>query len=90
MSDVPISGAPKSPDLDRLSELVSPGHKSVQSLRRGLIFLSSFAVEARYSGLDASKRQAAAAVRWAGRVRAECRKLLGLKAGRGNNETPVK
>jgi HEPN domain-containing protein len=79
---------PKSHDLDRLSKLVSPGHQSVQSFRRGLLFLSSFAVEARYPGLDASKRQAAAAVRWAGRVRAECRKLLGIKAERGNRKRP--
>jgi hypothetical protein len=47
-------------------------------MRRGLIFLTDFAVDIRYPGDSASKRQAASALRWAGRVRGECRRLLGL------------
>jgi predicted nucleotidyltransferase len=37
------------------------------------------AVETRYPGDKASKRQAASALRWAGHVRAACRTVLGLR-----------
>ena len=73
---------PKSHDLDRILNLVTPHYPTLQRFRRGLLFLSSFAVETRYPGFDASKRQATAALRWAGRVRAECRKLLRIKSRR--------
>jgi len=50
----------------------------LRSMRRGLLFLSDFAINTRYPGNSASKRQAVAAFRWAGRVRALARTLLGL------------
>jgi hypothetical protein len=49
------------------------------SLRRGCKFLIRFAVDARYPGFRATKRQAEAAVRWAGRVRDTARRLLGMR-----------
>jgi hypothetical protein len=42
------------------------------------VFLKQFAVEFRYPGKNATKRQATAALRWAERIRAACRGLLGL------------
>jgi HEPN domain-containing protein len=70
---------PKTHDLDGLLTLLLPTHRTLRAYRRGLLFLSSFAVEARYPGLNASKRQARAAMRWAERVRRDCRNLLGIK-----------
>jgi len=55
-----------------------PFHPNLRSLKRGFHFLTDFAVDTRYPGNRANKRQAASALRWAGRVRAECRMLLGL------------
>ncbi len=60
--------------------LLTPHHGSLRSLRRGLDFLTRFAVDTRYPGDRASKRQAATSLRWAERVRTECRKLLEIKA----------
>jgi hypothetical protein len=53
-------------------------YPELRSSRRGLIFLTPFAVETRYPGDNASKRQALAALRWASRVRAKARELLGI------------
>jgi hypothetical protein len=50
------------------------------TLRGGCKFLTQFAVDTRYPGFDATKRQAVAALRWAERVRALCRSLLGLRS----------
>src|SRR5438094_667938 len=61
---------PKTHDLDLLLTALAPHHPTLRSLRRGLLFLSDFAVDIRYPGSSASKRQAVAALRWAGRVRA--------------------
>jgi hypothetical protein len=63
--------------LDLLTSLL-PHFASLRSLRRGLTFLKRFAVEIRYPGDRASKREAAAAVRWAGKTRTAARALLGL------------
>ena len=65
-------------DLEYLLSLLLPSHPSLGTLRRGLKILNRYAVEARYPGFHATKRQAAAALRWAGKVRAACRTLLGL------------
>lgn len=54
----------------------------MSKLRRGLDFLTRFAVDTRYPGESASKRQADSALRWAGKVRGACRTLLGLPLGR--------
>jgi hypothetical protein len=40
------------------------------------------AVETRYPGDDATKRHAQTAMRWATRIRDECRNLLGIKSHR--------
>ena len=69
---------PKIHNLDDLLGLLLPHHASLGQLRRGLIFLTDFAVETRYPGDNASKRQAQAALRWAGKVRDACRTLLGI------------
>lgn len=77
---------PKTHILDDVLSLVRPHHPSLGSLRRGLIFLSDFAVNARYPGENASKRQAAASHRWAERVRDACRLLLGIRPRRARRK----
>ncbi len=69
---------PKTHNLVSLLPLLIPHHASLRSLRRGLDYLTRFAVETRYPGDSASKRQAAAAWRWGKQVRAAARPLLGL------------
>ncbi len=69
---------PKTHLLVALLPLLAPHHPSLRSLRRGVDFLTRFAVHTRYPGDHASKRQAASALRWAGRVRDACRAILGL------------
>jgi HEPN domain-containing protein len=69
---------PKTHDLGLLLNVVLPHHPALRSLRRGLIFLTGFAVDTRYPGKNASKRQAEAALRWATRVRTAVRGLLGI------------
>jgi HEPN domain-containing protein len=64
------------PDL--LGLLLPVHHASLRPLRRGLKFLTRFAVDIRYPGDNATKRQARAAMRWADEVRAAARTLLGL------------
>ena len=63
-----------------------PLGRALRPLRRGLEFLSRFAVGPRYPGYDASKRQAVAAYRWAGKVRDGARALLGLPPTRGRRK----
>ncbi len=65
-------------NLDAVLSLLVPYHPKLHSLRRGLIFLTAFSVDTRYPGRKATKRQAASALRWAGRVRDACRTLLGV------------
>lgn len=73
---------PKTHALDQLLSLLLPHHSSLRSLHRGLTFLSNFAVGVRYPGDNASKRQAASALRWAERVRTTARPLLGMRVRR--------
>jgi HEPN domain-containing protein len=68
----------KTHELEDLLDKLLPHHQSLRSYRRGLAFLNNFAVEVRYPGDNASKRQAEAALRWAGKVRHACRNFLGL------------
>jgi len=70
----------KTHELERLLTLLLPYHPSLRSLRRGLKFLTNLAVAIRYPGDMASKRQAASALRWAGKVRDACRTLLGVQS----------
>jgi HEPN domain-containing protein len=69
---------PKTHDLDVLLPALVPHHPTLRALRRGLLFLSDFAVDFRYPGSNASKRQAVAALRWSDRVRTAARELLGI------------
>jgi len=68
---------PRTHELIELHSLVTQ-HYRLPGLRRGLDFLTSFAVELRYPPVRAAKRQAMAALRWATKVRDTCRKLLKL------------
>src|SRR5262249_11310178 len=70
---------PKTHDCEHLLLLLLPQYPSLRSLRRGVAFLTTFAVTVRYPGDDATRRQAAAALRWADRVRAAVRLLLGIQ-----------
>jgi HEPN domain-containing protein len=75
-SGLPIT---RTHDLEILLAALVLHFPSLRRLRRGLTFLTGFAVETRYPGKTTSKRQMGAALRWAERVRQECRALLGLK-----------
>jgi HEPN domain-containing protein len=70
---------PKTHNLESLRALLAAHDAALRPLKRGLSFLSSFAVETRYPGDDASKRDAEAALRWAERVRTAARTLLGIR-----------
>jgi HEPN domain-containing protein len=67
---------PRTHDLERLAKQI--GDPDIISLRRGLLFLSTFAVDVRYPDKDATRRQAQSALRWADKVRQRVRKLLKL------------
>jgi hypothetical protein len=69
---------PKAHDLDLLLHPLATHHPALKALRRGLVFLTQFAVETRYPGKKAQKRQALAAAHWAERVRKRARGILGL------------
>jgi HEPN domain-containing protein len=73
---------PKTHNLVALLPLLVPHRGSLRALRRGVDFLTRFAVETRYPGDSASKRQATSALRWAGDVRSACRTLLGIRPPR--------
>jgi HEPN domain-containing protein len=69
---------PHTHDLERLVNDLLPSYSKVLSVRRGAVYPTQFAVSPRYPGFRSTKRQAAAALRWADRVRTACRTLLGL------------
>jgi len=73
---------PRIHNLDDLLSLLLLHYPKLRSLRRGLIFLTDFAVDFRYPGDNASKRQATAALRWAEQIRSACRALLGIRPQR--------
>jgi HEPN domain-containing protein len=73
---------PHTHNLLDLLPLLTPHHGGLRSLRRGLDYLTRFAVETRYPGFHARRRQAVAALRWAERVRTACRSVLGVKPPR--------
>src|SRR5436309_608998 len=74
-SGLPI---PRTHLLKDLLTLLQPHQAVLGRLRRGLVFLTRFAVGTRYPGESARKREAAAALRWADGVRTAARALLGL------------
>jgi HEPN domain-containing protein len=69
---------PRTHVLRDLLAVLVPHYPSLRSFGRGLRFLTRFAVGTRYPGLNATKRETEAALRWAGRVRAACRGVLAL------------
>ena len=79
---------PRTHALDDLLRLLLPGHGTLVSVRRGLLFLTDFAVDPRYPGTGTSKREAASALRWGGRVRDACRAHLGLRPPRPRRKSP--
>lgn len=79
---------PKTHILVSLLPLLTPHYGSLRSLRRGVDYLTRFAVATRYPGDTANKRQATAALRWAGDVRDTCRKILGIRPTRGRRKAP--
>src|SRR5438105_15716922 len=59
----------------------SKSHRAgVRGMGRGAVFLTRFAVETRYPGDQATRRQATAALRWAERMRRLLRRELGIRA----------
>jgi HEPN domain-containing protein len=77
---------PRTHALDDLLQLLLPHHPKLNSLRRGVLFLTDFAVDPRYPGTGHRKREADSAVRWAGKLRELCRELLGLNLGSHQTE----
>ena len=69
---------PKTHDLEHLLRLLVPVHPTLRALRRGLLFLTDFAIDTRYPGNWTTNRQATAAMRWAQRIREACRTQLGV------------
>jgi hypothetical protein len=69
----------KTHDLGQLLTILRSHHPSLRPFRRGLDFLTRFAVDTRYPGDYAIKREAVAALRWTGKVRMGGRSLLGLR-----------
>ncbi len=79
---------PKTHDLDLLRSLLLSHYPSLRPLRRGLTFLTDFAVDTRYPGANASKRQATAALRWLERVRTTARALLKIRERTPRRKSP--
>lgn len=73
---------PRTHDLELLLTLLLPHHPSLGPLRRGLKFLTRFAIGPRYPGYSAKKRQARSAFRWAGKARDGVCLLLGIRPPR--------
>ena len=69
---------PKIHDLIRLLELLLPDYTDLRSVRRGLNTLTDYAVDYRYPGTRATRRQTDSALRTAHRVREAIRQRLGL------------
>jgi HEPN domain-containing protein len=69
----------KTHDLDKLLTVLQPHQPSLRPLKRGLLFLTDFAVDTRYPGNSANQRQAQAALRWAKEVRMQAQSILGLR-----------
>jgi HEPN domain-containing protein len=72
----------KTHELAKLLTPLRPHHPALSPLRRGLVFLTRFAVDTRYPGARAGRRQEEAALRWVERVRTAARALLGLRPPR--------
>jgi HEPN domain-containing protein len=71
---------PRTHSLHHLLAPLLPRNAELKALHRGLRMMGRFAVDVRYPEFNATKRQASAALRWAGRVRREIRVRLGLRS----------
>lgn len=80
---------PRTHNLEDLLGLLRPHHPGLFAMRRGLLFLTRFAVDTRYPGFHARRSQAEAALRWAARVRTETRAVLGLRPKRLRRKKPA-
>jgi HEPN domain-containing protein len=69
---------PRTHDLVNVLNLLLPGNATLVPLRRKSRSLTRYAVDYRYPGMMASKRQMAAALRHADQIRLECRSKLNL------------
>jgi HEPN domain-containing protein len=78
----------KTHELDGLLTSLRPHYPALGSLRRGLLFLSGFAVEARYPEMIVRKRQATSALRWMEKVRTVARNLLGIRPRKRRKKGP--
>ena len=70
---------PKIHDCVKLFRLLPADYQSLNAFQRGFTTLNRYAVATRYPGENATRRQAASALRWAVKVRTVCREFLGLK-----------
>jgi HEPN domain-containing protein len=74
-----VAPFPRTHNLLSLLALLPPGDLvQLRGLRRGLMSLERYAVDVRYPGVRATKRQASAAHWWATRTRTVCRAVLGI------------
>ena len=69
---------PRTHDLVALLDRLQLQDKSLATMHCGAVILTPYAVENRYPGVDATKRQARAALGHASKVRAAVRIRLGL------------
>jgi HEPN domain-containing protein len=67
---------PRTHILEDLVLALAAFHPGLKSLRRGAKFLTRYAIQTRYPGENATKRQVASALRWAETFRAAARGLL--------------
>ena len=72
------TAVPRSHDLILLLDLLLPHDSTLGPLRRGLARLTKYAVDYRYPGLWATKRQMDSALKLSERVRKEIRTRLAL------------
>jgi HEPN domain-containing protein len=79
---------PRTHNLEDLLGLLRPHHPTLFGLRRGLVFLTQFAVDARYPGFRARRSQAMAARRWVDRARDQVRAILGLRPRSRHRKKP--
>jgi HEPN domain-containing protein len=70
---------PRTHNLVQLLNNLLSRHSALRSLRRGLKFLTRFAIDVRYPDEKGTKRKAHAAFRWASKVRDAVRPLLGIR-----------
>jgi hypothetical protein len=69
---------PKTHELADILDLLVPGDATLGRLRRKADSLTQYAVDYRYPGMMASKRQVEAALRHVDQIRLECRSKLKL------------